>query len=338
MGVVDDIAKQVGVSKWTVLRALESDREYCHGPAKKRVAEIRRIADELNYRPNAAAAAVAKGRFDALGLLIPYTRSGIHLPFRLVRGIMERANDHHMHITLDQVPTEQLTDSTYMPTILKKLAVDGLLLNFIGTEDDTMVKLINSLKIPSIWINNRRDTDSAFPDDRHGGVLATRHMRKFGHERIAYINVTRHKHYSTQERRQGYEEAMRADGLEPNVLLFPSDSTADELIADFAQVLQSDKRPTAFIAYSLEVAVTAMMAASKLGIHIPSDLSILCFGTRVGQIGSTRITTIVPMIGKTGAAAVDMLLKKIKNPTVMLPSERIQYEEPEGDSCAPAPA
>ena len=64
-----EIAKQAGVSSSTVARVLRGDVKETQERSLKNADRIRKIADELGYRPNRLARAFSRGKTYGIGLL-----------------------------------------------------------------------------------------------------------------------------------------------------------------------------------------------------------------------------------------------------------------------------
>ena len=70
MTPVARIAKKAGCSETTVRRVLRGGNKEVWSSTAKRASEIRRIARDVGFLPNASAAAVKKGRFNAVLLIL----------------------------------------------------------------------------------------------------------------------------------------------------------------------------------------------------------------------------------------------------------------------------
>lgn len=64
---IGEIAQRAGVSRSTVSYALSGKRPVSEDTRRK----IQRVIDELGYRPNASARALANGRTNTIGLVFP---------------------------------------------------------------------------------------------------------------------------------------------------------------------------------------------------------------------------------------------------------------------------
>lgn len=85
-----DIAKAAGVHQ-TVVSAVLNDRKYTRVSAERRQ-YIRKIAEEMGYRPNFQAVSLRKGKKAAVGIFLPPWRDVLLL--ELISGFSEGANKY----------------------------------------------------------------------------------------------------------------------------------------------------------------------------------------------------------------------------------------------------
>ena len=109
----------------------------------------------------------------------------------------------------------------------------------------------------------------------------TRHLLSLGHRRIGYLEprVEMDTHFVTETnsplRLQGMREALReAPGAEEWIRALTLDER--EIARDLPALLQTDPRPTAFLAFDETSANGIWLAAQKMGLRVPEDLSIAC--------------------------------------------------------------
>lgn len=340
MGQIDDIAARAGVSKWTAARVLSGDADYKRPTYAKRAQRIREIAASIGYQPNAAAAAVATGRFNAATLVLSRYAQRSYLPDYLLSAIQGGLASAGMHLNVAQLPDEELTDPARVPKLLRQLASDGLLINYITRIPRSMIELLERHRLPSIWINTRRDHDCVYPDDLGGAEEATRHLIELGHRRVAYLHYAPEwdaPHYSALDRRAGYLRAMAAAGLRPRVIGF-NEPVADEDAHDLARGwLGSAARPTGVVTYGEGDAAVVLTAAYSLGMDVPGDLSIISFSAGGAIFPRLRLTQLYLQEGAVGETAAKMLVQKIADPSTPIGSRAIRGCILPGRSTAPAP-
>jgi DNA-binding LacI/PurR family transcriptional regulator len=329
---IQDIAMRANVSPRAVSYALNGTGRISQVTRKR----VRALADQLGYRTNTAARTTRTGRFGAVGLLLSSREGRSNLPSRLLAGIHDALARHDLMLNLVQLPDDNFTDSTSIPRILREKACDGLLVDFILGVPQRMLELINEHRVPAVFMNSRHDADAVYPDDFQAGQIATRKLIDAGHRRIAYVSHDiSHEtpHYSVMDRRAGYESAMLEAGLA--TLTSTHRRSKHEFLDVFTGWLTSPDRPTAVVTYSPSMVAVSMVAAARLGLRFPEDLSIVTFASQ--PFGLVRdIDTLITPEEEMGRLAVEMLLTRI-NDGQHTPSRRLAFTWSPGESIAPGP-
>jgi len=334
----DDVARAASVTPLTVRRALKGGPGVGEGTRER----IRKIAAELDYRPNAAARAMRRGRFGAVGLLLSTDRGRSYLPSDLVDGIDDALAEREIQLTVVRLPDEKLTDQGFVPRILREWCCDGLLINYTDHIPDKMIDLIERSRHPAVWLNTRGEHNCVYPDDFAGSRMATRRLLQLGHRRIAYAHYTTRNpevemavlHYSVRDRIEGYREAMREAGLTPRVFGWAA-PPRPQRPALARQWLYGPDRPTGVVAHSPESAVVVLLAAAAAGLPVPQRLSLVMIadaGRNVG--GHDAATARVPMRA-VGAEAVELLIERLPAPLTDRPAKAVAYDWDDGATLAP---
>lgn len=337
MATIDDIATKAGVSKMTVSRVLNG-ASYQRPTFAKRAERIRRIADQLGYRPNAYAKVVSTGRFNAITLLLSddYTRSP--LPSRMLYGIQSAAAERGLTVNLHLVTDQQLDDEQFVPPSLKEWHSDGILINYQKSLHRRLPELIERYRVPAVWLNMDAAHDCVRPDDLAAGRDATRRLLDLGHRRVWHVNYSFRKstgHYSEAERRDGYTQAMTDAGLEP-VTIDRCHSTLGDYYHShdaWASVLGRQDRPTAFVCYGSVGLSILQHVAPRVGLRVPDDLSLVTFSSD-SVFDALPIDTWVSPDDKVGRVAFEMLQQKIAHPDQALCRQTIPFTFAPGESVA----
>lgn len=323
---VQQIAKAANVAVPTAYEALRGAGRLSD-QTRSRVTDAAR---RLGYRPNAGARAIRTGRAGAIGLLMSLDRRRRYLPSDLLEGIHDALAQRDLHLTYAKLPDEKLTDQAYVPKILREWAVDGLLINYTHEFPPEMAGLIRKHRIPSIWLNVRRDRDAVYPDDESAGRLATQYLLDQGHRRIAYLMLIRPgsaTHDSVSLRSAGYAGAMVDAGLTPDVQTLAVDERPedggpiDTRLAVLSDWFNQVDRPTAVVTYSAWTAEPLLHAALLAGVRVPQDLRVVNLGGLMPTTGAgVALTQMLLDLNQLGQEAVQLLVKKIESPNQALPS------------------
>lgn len=339
-----DIARHVGLSAATVSHVLtgRADKLRIRPDTQRRVLDA---VKELGYRPNASARAIRTGRFGSAALIQPL--NNVYMPVGLILGLAEELEKHDMHLSVAKLTDESLSDEAYLPKVVRELTADGLLINMIVGVPASFRAAIREHNIPTIWINNRQEADCIHPDDLAGGRLATEHLLRLGHRRIVFLRLKRSSsdnseaHYSEKDRLEGYEAAMKAAGLPPRTVLLSSipvtaeEVNTDKRVHEVIDLLRSSERPTAIVAYELEVALPVLFAAAHAGLKVPRDLSVVMFHDGCDSLSGVPITAVQHNMWSLGIEAVRMLVEKVSAPERSLPARALPSSLFEGGTSGP---
>jgi LacI family transcriptional regulator len=279
---------------------------------------ILRAASELGYRPNSSARAMRSGKFNSLALLVSSELYRSYLPDPLLRGVHNALVQRNQALYVGILPDESLTSAELMPGLLQQWRVDGLLVNYNAVVPARMSNLIRAHRLPSIWINAKREADAVRPDDHGAGRMAAQHLLHLGHRRIAYADLVYAEgeapdHYSATDRCAGCTAALRKAGLRP--IVFRSERRlkgADRLA--FLRAQLETHRPTAVVAYVPGSAACVIQAAQMVGLRVPQDLSVVTFAEALADVAGYIATTVILPWYEVGTQAVEMVMTKIEKP------------------------
>lgn len=335
------VAERAGVSVRTASYILNG-----RGPRSFRpqtIDRVERAAEELRYRPNRLAQAVRSGRFGAVGLVLSTEAGRSNLPDALLGGIHDALAESELQLTVSRLPGEKLTDRGYVPHLLRTWMVDGLLINYTDNIPPYLIDVLENSHVPAVWLNTRRPKNCVHPDDFSAGRQATEQLLGLNHRRIAYIDfshgyMSATAHYSAADRLGGYERAMSEAGLAANVTCRDPNVVHGDATGDVDALLSGADRPTAIVSYSLRMAETVLVVASRRGLTVPDDLSLVCFDTRSSSHLGLPITTWTVPCREVGTAAVQMLRRRIDAPELDEPAQAVAFGREVGGTCVQAPA
>ena len=191
MATIQEVAKAAGVAPSTVSR-------YLNGQLRVSPATEARLLDavrDLGYVPNAQARNLARRRSGVIGFVVPE----ISNPYfgAIADYVVEAVERHGLLVLLCSTRSQAGKESSYID--LLAAAVRGGLPVVVVDEP----------------ISGLPDVHTVVMDDYAGGYQATSYLVALGHRRIAFISGPAEL-ASVQERRRGYEDALRKGGLDPD--------------------------------------------------------------------------------------------------------------------------
>ncbi len=331
------IANRLGVSRFTVSSALSG---------KGRISEQTRMqvleaAESLGYRTHHAAQATRSGKTGCIALVASTDYGRSSLPHQLIEGLQSELLAHDLHLILAQMPDEQLARRGTLPKFMRQTLCDGLIINYTDHIPNGMLQALREDPIPSVWINTKQPTDCVYPDDRHGGRIATEALIEQGHRQIAYVDYSHgldntDPHYSSVDRAMGCTDAMEAAGLQPRLIRPPTTLSAADRLAFSRRWISQPDRPTAVVCYSAtSVAIRTVFAAISQGLNVPGDLAIASIDDHPDSTtGIEFATAVVPQL-EMGRQAVALLRQKIADPDRTLAPAAIPFTFDTGHTCVP---
>ncbi len=329
-----DLARLAGVSAVTVHKALGGQS----GVSERMRQKIQNLAVEHGYRINVSGRAMRTGRFGNIALVLSTVPGRSTVPGGLLTGIQATLDEKDTQLTVARLPDAKLASEGFVPKVLREWSVDGLLINYTDHIPPNMTRLIREHAVPSVWINTSQSADCVYPDDLGAARQATRLLLEQGHRHIAFVDYAHdlaadpEAHFSARARREGYEAEMAQAGLSASVV---QDQIAPEAqLAAAERLLRSDARPTAALCYAGPDATALYVAALKLGLDVPADLSLISFGgQRVRAVGIPVDSMLLPEAAM-GRTAVLMLQEKIEKPGGTLPPAKLPFTYQAGQTLS----
>ena len=328
------IARTLNLSQRTVSLCLSGSDKVADATRERVVA----AAKAMGYRPNRSALAMRRGRFNAVALLQGTRIGQSPMPARLLEGLQMALAAHHNYLIVATLSEEPADDAGRLPQVLREWSVDGFLVNIDHHLPPRLLDAIEDDRVPSVWINTKRDHDCVHPDDLSAGRQLTEHLLARGHRRIAFCSHRSFDHhYSVADRHAGYEAAMRDAGLAPRLLYFddPDWQAADLSVEHLRRTLGGGDRPTAVVAYEALEAHRLLISALRLGLAVPDDLCLATFHALPAHDSGFPIITLLLPEDRVGASAVESLIRRVdgggRQPPVAVPFTELEN----GECCLP---
>lgn len=264
-------------------------------------AAVRRAADELGYRPNAAARALRTGTARTVGLAVP----DVTHPFfgRVLRGAQAAAWQAGYAVVLVDVARDRDWATASLEAVRAR-GVDGVLLFGGSPVGEAAVE-----GLPLVLVEAEGPPDvSSVRFDVEGGVRAVLdHLLGLGHRRIGHVAAQRVEP-TFVAREAVWREALQRAGVDPaglavGVQRIELDGARDAGLALLAA------RPSAVFCDDDVLAAGVYLAARERGLRIPADLSVAGFDDLdVARVLDPPLTTVAADAEALGAAAFELLL------------------------------
>lgn len=310
MSGIADVARLAGVSKSTASRALTGSG-YVAESTRSLVLEA---AGSLRYVASTSAVSLATGRTQNIGVLMPYVTRWFFA--EVLEGIQDSLLAQDLDLTLYDARPGTEGRQRIFEQFLSRKRFDGLIAVGLEPGDDEIQRLV-AMNRPMVSIVGA-DTETSLIeiDDDDAARRATEHLIALGHRRITFVGGTVETHWAQVDRRRlkGYRDSMRDAGLIAETRHVPSDVSLPGGYAAAVDLLEDARsRPTAVVATCDEVAIGTMIAARRLGIRVPTDLSVVGIDDHE-YAEMFGLTTLEQVPREQGAAAVELLLRQIDDP------------------------
>ena len=291
-----DVARACGVSQSTV--SLVFSGKAAGRISARTEAAVRAAAEELGYRPNAAARALKTGAARTVALVVP----DITNPFfgGLLRGAQTAARAAGYAVALIDTNNDREWGAGSAEA-LRAGPADGLLL----FEVDPPRRAAGSEPIVVIE-SESRGHPSVRLDAERGTEAAVRHLLELGHRRIGHVAAVHDRPTFTLRRRA-------VDRLvEGPVARIQADFTLDSARAAAHELLTRHRELTALFCDDDILAAGAYLATRQLGLRIPAELSVVGFdGLDIGRVLDPPVTTVAADAEELGRVAFELLMAQL---------------------------
>lgn len=310
-----DVAHRAGVSRSAVSLVLNGRGD--GNVAKEAQERILAAAAELSYTPNAIARSLRDQRSRVIGLV---SDEAVTSPFdgEIIAGADALARSHGFVTLATDTEQDAGRDLDAVRTLLDR-QVDGLIYVTVGLHELHVPR--GMLSVPSALANCYAAPDSPAgaaalpsiqPDEVRGGHDAAAHLIGLGHRRIAFLGGL----YSSPAvalREAGFRAAMAEAGLavrEEWVIEAGWDFAPGHHAATALLSAPPQERPTALLAGNDRAAVGMVLAAARLGLEVPRDVSIMGYDNerRVAEVMVPPLSTVALPLRTIGEEAMRAVL------------------------------
>lgn len=307
---IKEVAAAAGVSVTTVSHALNGKGRL---PEETRE-RVRRIADQLGYRPNATARNLVVGKTGLLGLAVSQ-QAGAPLAvtdFAYFAQLMMAASTEAIAqgYALVLAPGDAALDPQ------AGISVDGAII-VDPARDDQLVAQLQRAGIAVVTTGRVPDGDdrSCWVDNNHiaGTDAMLDHLERRGARRIAVLTSALDISY-THDVERAYLRWCEQNGAEPIVKRASNDLTERAGYAAASELLALPEPPDAIFSTYDRLAFGAALAADALGVRIPDDLLLASTATESQAPEQVRpsLTTLDLHPEEIGRSATSLLVELLE--------------------------
>ena len=316
-----DVAAEAGVSYQTVSKVINGIAQV----APETEDRIRQVIRELKYRPNSAAQNLRTQASNAIGYAWHMNVSRDWHPIQewFLHSMTGAAEAHGYLVTVFNSSGE-VTKSDVQPyaDLFARQKVDGFVVSDT-IEDDPRIAFLMRENIPFVAFG-RSNIDWDFcwvdVDGRHGIEATITHLLENGHRRLGFISWEKDFSATGEYRIEGYRQGLvQADiELDPDWVVRGLDApiTGADGIHHYL-TLPPERRPTAVICASDQIAIGAIHAAQDANLQIGRELAITGYDDiPIAKFLNPPLTTVSQPIDAVGDWVVKLLLQQIQGKPV----------------------
>lgn len=304
---IDDIARELGVSKTTVSRAISGKGRISRETRERVCAFI----EEHDYRPNVLARALAQSKTYNLGLVLPADYSVMDFPFfkECMNGICETASRYNYDIVITVADDRNLSGIRRM---VENRKVDGLILSRSTVGNSAMQQYLKEKQMPLVVVGPAESGEAVWVDNqnREGSCELTSILLLKGIRRLALLGGNR-GHLVTESRLQGFLDAHREQQILADESLIFLDI---ESYAATAAALEQILTRKAECILCMDDFITSMLLGClrERNIKVPEDMKAASFYDNPQlEFFSPTVTSLHYNTKGLGENACMMLLRQL---------------------------
>lgn len=315
---LSDIARACELSVSTVSIVL-SDAPLARHVADSTRRRIKAAAKRLGYHPDAYARSLRRRRTQTIGVLAYDMSDPFCLP--VVKGIEEGLQEEQYFSLLVNAQTQRKLFDMYLRMILERRAEGVIVVASWVFEETNLLADIEKNHVPIVIVGRdltERRVTSVLVDNRAGGAMLIRHLASLGHRQIAVIRGP-NEMFDSLPRWEGIQQAAAQAKIQlDEQLVFQLPNLSDPMSSFevgrrfVAEMLATQKRFTAVVAFDDLSALGVVRGLTEAGLRVPEDCSVVGFDDILSAgVSTPGITTIRQPLQEMGLLATERVLRAI---------------------------
>ena len=313
---LSDVGREAGVSAMAASTVLNGARTSSRIASETRE-RIIKAAARLQYRPNAAARALANRRMNTLGLAVVIESGELNPYFHeIFNGILETAASHEQNTTVFTLH-DWHRDVVRLPSFCDG-RIDGMILVAPRMSSVEAAKVL-PVHTPFVAIHSNEALPNVVnieTDEESGSFEMVRHLLAQGHRRILHLTGDEGV-VGTERRVRGYKHAHTASHIRlDNTLIIPSGFSVlngRNAMRGWLRQHAGEVLPSAVFCANDGIAIGCMEALAEVGLRVPEDISVSGFDdTLAARTTVPQLTTVRQPLRAMGNRAVEVMLNCIK--------------------------
>lgn len=305
---IKDIARELGISKSTVSRALSGDSQNVKADTMRLICAT---ADRMGYHRNEMAVSLRKQNSRNVGIIIPEIVTSFYMNFISQAQALLHKNGYNVLIAASNENADTERDNV---RLMEQCMVDGLLMSVCDKEQNVQqYRQVMERGIPIVFFDRTVESGSVSQvrlDDCIMSLFMVEKLIRSGHRRIVHIpGPSRIR--NGYDRLCGYREALDKFHIpyEPELVLQPALS-AEEGSRVMEAFLDRGIDFDAVFGFTETALLGAKSVIQKRHLRIPDDVSLCCVsGTALCTLVHPTITAVEQPVGQMAGEACRLLLE-----------------------------
>ncbi|WP_328419469.1 LacI family DNA-binding transcriptional regulator [Streptomyces sp. NBC_00443] len=330
-----DVARLAGVSQKTVSRVF-NDEQYVSTDVRRRVLEA---AEQLGYRRNNAARALASGRTRSIGVVTLGT--ALYGPATLLMGVERVVRDTGYALRVVNTMEGDPAGIAGAVNSLLDQGVDGIVVSEPIDEGDGEDAALR-VEVPVLVIGAPPPVSAPMMLAAGGGAdlmarAATEHLLDLGHTTVHHLAGPQ-RWYAARDRLEGWRATLTAHGRDVPPVVEGDWSAGSGYRA--GRELAEARDVTAVFAANDDMAIGLIRALAEAGRRVPEDVSVVGFDDiPVAAYVTPPLTTVRQPFDTVAQEGLKRLVHAIENPDAApLPSSAPPIDLIIRTSTAPPPS
>lgn len=319
---IQDVARLAKVSTATVSRVINTPAMVSDATATR----VQSAIDELNYRPNVMAKALMTRRSHVLGLTLPDIHGEFYMD--VLQGADERARARGYHLMVSTDRAVETAGGIRHANPSYGL-IDGVAVMLTEPNPTFWAELAEN-RVPTVALDADPTTgamDTVRIDNVPGSAEAMALLLESCAPSRCFFVGGPEGNYDSEEREGAFRSALAEAGL---------DAIRAEQVSHGTYAVEWGRRwaedaagrgelaGSAVFAANDEIALGVMQMAHSMGLDVPGDVQIVGFdNTRLAEIVTPSLTTVGVPRREFGAAAIDLLIRRIEEPDAEVRAVRL---------------
>lgn len=268
---IDDIARELNISKTTVSRAISGKGRI----GTKTREKVLKYINENNYRPNALAKGLAQSRTFNIGFVMPEDYNLTELSFfqNCMWGISSKASELDYDVIISMVTENNISR---LERLVDNQKVDGIILGRT-LENDPAVEYLKNAGIPFVAIGAAEDKSVPQIDNDHlaGSSELTSLLLKEGIRKLALIGGSM-RHIVNQNRLKGYEDAFKKNKIAIDDSVIYTDTCSKIRIEEAVRDLLL-KKAECILCMDDAICIHVLNTLENEAVRVPRDIKVASF-------------------------------------------------------------